>query len=182
MVVDDLQRAFEQRVRDLTGAFSRGDLNLTDWHTKMAGSVRLYLTMQHLEGARGARVGFVPVNQEVRRQHAYLSRFADEIAIRQLQGQAMTEAQIANRASLYGGAGRAVNQRAVESLQPRGGGVMFEYISIDSPTTCSACLAAEGFYASGQGPMPGEVCFGRSRCRCRRIRIDQAQIPNRAAA
>lgn len=169
--IDELQDAFERRVRDLAGALSRSEIDLATWHNAMNGSVRLYLTTAHLAGTRGARVGFAPVNQEVRRQQAYLSRFADEIAIRQLQGAPMSEAYLANRATLYGGAGRGVNQRAVESVGPRSG-VAYRYESVDSPSTCSACLAAEGVYPAGQGVFPGQVCAGRSRCRCRRVRIE----------
>ncbi len=51
-----------------------------------------------------------------------------------------------------------------------GRGWVVDYISRDDVRTCTNCLEAQrqGPYLPGQGPMPGAVCLGRHRCRCRR--------------
>lgn len=53
--------------------------------------------------------------------------------------------------------------------------IVFEYVTRGDGAVCGPCNAARGFYLPSEGPMPGAVCAGRSRCRCRRVlRADPA--------
>lgn len=79
---------------------------------------------------------------------------------------------VAARAALYSGSARGVFFRADERGQARN--VVIDYRAVDDRGTCSPCLEAEeeSPYLPGEGPMPGEVCRGRGRCRCLRIPRD----------
>lgn len=76
-------------------------------------------------------------------------------------------AQIAARANSYLGDGWGAFFRGEEAnLSPNFWVV--DYIARDDPITCTPCIQAQlgGPYLPGEGPFPGEVCFGRGACRC----------------
>jgi len=167
---DALQDAFERDARRLASELATSG-DVATWQRKMGARVIQHLVEQRTLGA--AR----PLRDSerrqmaatVREQTAYLSRFADEVAVRALQGKPLSEAAIAQRAAQYGGVGRAAFYTGMEGSATTQRGYVARYRSVDSPTTCSRCHAAEGYYLVGSGPLPGEVCLGRHRCRCQRI-------------
>lgn len=174
-VIDQVQDEFERIVRGLASRYSTGLMSLPTWQAEMLTAMRQHTAQQMMVGSR--RTGLSPsqltrLDEIMRSEGAFLSRFADQIAAQGLTGALMSEAQIANRAALYGGVGRGEAFRWAEGTQT---GYVVDYISRDDIRTCSACITAQmnGPYLSGQGPFPGQVCFGRSRCRCyRRLRYD----------
>lgn len=105
----------------------------------------------------------------MREQLAYLSRFADQMAIREWLGRPMSDAQIVARSKMYAGAGRAQWYRSSE--RQLDAGYVIDYVSQDDNRVCTACLIAEeqSPYLPGQGPYPGKICFGHGFCRCLRV-------------
>lgn len=174
-VIDQVQDEFERIVRGLASRYSTGLMSLPTWQAEMLLAMRQHTAQQMMVGSR--RTGLSPsqltrLDEIMRSEGAFLSRFADQIAAQGLTGALMSEAQIANRAALYGGVGRGEAFRWAEGTQT---GYIVDYISRDDYRTCSACISAQmnGPYLPGRGPFPGQVCFGRSRCRCyRRLRYN----------
>lgn len=88
----------------------------------------------------------------------------------------------ANRATLYSGNIRGVLFRYIEILnQAKYGtgnpGWVAHYQARGDKNTCKPCQAAVGWYLLGHGPFPGQVCKGRSRCRCVRVIVyDPARL------
>lgn len=177
-----VQGAFEARVRALASQWTGNQITLAQWQTAMATEIEQHLVQQMAAGSRSQALSarqLQRLDDIMREQTAYLSRFADEIAGRQGAGQALSEAQIAIRSESYAGAGRGQFFREAEEADLEqgnlGAGYVVDYISRDDGSTCLNCLDAQraGPYLPGEGPMPGEVCLGRSRCRCRReARLD----------
>ena len=173
--INQVQDEFERIVRGLASRYSTGLMSLPTWQAEMLMAMRQHTAQQMMVGSR--RTGLSPsqltrLDEIMRSEGAFLSRFADQIAAQGLTGALMSEAQIANRATLYGGVGRGEAFRWAEGTQT---GYIVDYISRDDYRTCSACISAQmnGPYLPGQGPFPGATCFGRSRCRCyRRLRYD----------
>lgn len=113
------------------------------------------------------------VDARVRAQLAYLSRFADEVALRRLDEvplAPLSEEAVGARLSLYGGEARASFYAARE--RDAAGGYVVDYVAADDGGTCSPCLRAmiNSPYLPDDvdTPYPGRVCRGRGRCRCRR--------------
>lgn len=107
------------------------------------------------------------LNEEALLQSAYLSRFADTVALRRLQANPMSAEALAARAALYGGAAWAVYWLSQSFGAGRGEGWCVRYVARDDGATCSKCSAAAGWYRPEQAPLPGKVCLGGGRCRCR---------------
>lgn len=164
---DQLQDAFAARAR--VAAL----LPVPDWHAAMRDSVRDHLLAQYALGLGRplAAVDLRAVEGDVLTQLGYLSRFADEWAVRALSGQPMSDAMVAARGELYSGAGRSAYFRGSE--QRLGDGWIIRYESQDDGGVCSPCLAAEqrGPYLPGSGPYPASVCLGRGHCRCVRREV-----------
>ncbi len=110
------------------------------------------------------------INDRMRTDAAYMSRFADEIALGILTGVALSAAYIANRSAAYGGTGRGEFYRGLDEAisSELGGGWVDEYVAVDDRLTCEPCQQAQGFYLPGIGPYPGTICYGGGRCRCSR--------------
>lgn len=145
--------------------------NVAGWQVGMRELIRAYLIQQTQMGL-GRAIGpgeAEALFQTINEQLAYLSRFADEVAIRQLLEDALSELQIGARSELYGGMGRALWYQAEEATIADGWVV--DYVSQDDKGVCDACVAADQAspYLPGSGPYPGSICFGKSRCRCRRV-------------
>lgn len=75
----------------------------------------------------------------------------------------------AARAPLYGGNIRGIYFKLIELGYSMSQGWVSEYITKGDKSTCKSCREAAGYYLPGQGPMPGQVCKGRARCRCKRV-------------
>lgn len=175
--INAVQDEFERIVRGLAGRYSTGLMSLPTWQAEMLTAMRQHTMQQMMVGSRSTVLSpdqLTRLAEIMRSEGAFLSRFADQIAAQGLTGALMSEAQIANRAALYGGVGRGEAFRWGEAAGVQSGYVV-DYVSRDDYRTCSACISAQmaGPYLPSQGPMPGQVCYGRSRCRCyRRLRYD----------
>lgn len=168
---------FGARVRRLAPRLAAGDVR--GWHREMRDAIRDNLVVQAQLGGRrflnaAEREALAGV---ANRQLAFLQRFADEAAARNLLAgtpagkglRPFSEAYIIARSELYAGEGYA--QFFTYSESTLGDGYVIDYQAVDDKGTCSPCHRAElaGPYLPGQGPMPGRVCLGRGRCRCVRV-------------
>jgi hypothetical protein len=173
-LIDAVQSAFEADVRALAGRYARGELALVEWQTAMGERLRSHLVQQVATGAGRANLTAAElgrIEQLAQRELAYLSRFADQIAVRNVIATPLSEAQIAVRSEAYAGTGRGEAFRAAEAEAGAEDGVVYDYVSRDDNATCDRCLDADrrSPYLPGQGPMPGSVCRGRASCRCNRV-------------
>lgn len=165
-----LQNQFEKQVAGLAKSVARGDIKVAVWQQRMADAISNHSLRQAALG-RGATMSKAEAirfsNERIRPQLAFLQRFADEIALGKATGEPLTAAQIASRAALYAGDGRAAWFQEHERRDARPGYVA-KYRARDGGGTCSNCLAAVGTYLPGEGVQPGEACKGKGRCRCTR--------------
>lgn len=101
-------------------------------------------------------------------QTTFSSKFADEIATRQLLDNKFSSDAIAARSARYAGQGRAEWYKGSEADIDE----EYEIHYIALADACVPCrvAAAESPYAPVEGPFPGEVCLGGGFCRCRRVR------------
>lgn len=145
--------------------------DVAGWQTQMRELVRAHMIQQTQMGlgraispSEGAAL-FETINGQL----AFLSRFAEELTIKLLLEQPMSQQQVAARSDLYAGAGRAAWYQAQDTDLPDGW--IVDYESVDDKGTCSRCLAAQqaGPYLPGEGAQPGDVCLGRGQCRCKRV-------------
>lgn len=169
---DRLRARYVVEVRAYAAAVAAGDLSVAEWHALSRDTACDNLAEMAVLGAGSAALArpLLPgLHHAAQEQTAYLSRFADGVAAGRLLGMAWSVGAIAARAALYAGAGYGWFFRARESAQG-GVGYVVDWVAHDDDRTCQACLAAErnGPYLVGQGPMPGSVCYGGGRCRCRR--------------
>lgn len=186
---DALQDGFEADARRLAGELVKSG-DVAKWQRKMGARVIQHMVEQRTLGAgRPLRESELrQMGAAVKEQLAYLSRFADEVAVRGLQGKPLSEAAIAQRAAMYGGVGRAAYSYGAESEYTSRPGFVSYYDAKDDDHCCLRCIEAEarGPYLVGQGPLPGSVCLGRHRCRCtRRVVYDPAaweRLTGRVAA
>lgn len=172
-----LQTQFEKQTAGLAKSVASGKISVATWQQRMADAISNHSLRQAALG-RGATMSKTEAirfsNDRIRPQLAFLQRFADEIALGNATGQPLTAAQIANRAALYAGDGRAAWFQEHEKRDARPGYVA-KYRARDDKGTCGPCLAAEGDYLAGTGPQPGDVCRGHGRCRCvRELVLDPA--------
>lgn len=128
----------------------------------------------------GARQGDWPstIDEMINEQLAYVERFAADIHFRQQVERPLSLAEIVNRAAMYAGAAWAASYMGNEYGDNRYGWV-YEYQPIDDNKTCRQCSDAKGYYLPGQGPMPGQICLGGWRCRCRRVEVYSPEIYDR---
>lgn len=159
--------------RAYAGAVAAGDIPVADWQALMRDSVREHIIGQAVLGAGSAAAALTllpQLNQSAQEQTAFLSRFADTVAVAMLMGVALSGGAIASRSVTYAGAGYAWFGKAKEAGRASATGYVVDYVARDDDRVCAACLKAEreGPYLVGSGPMPGDVCFGGGRCRCQR--------------
>lgn len=163
----ETQAVFEQRTRQLARNLSSGRLTLTDWQRETHTLLATYTVRMALIGSPTGRLSSEQVaalDGVIATQLAHHSRFADSISAAAATDTPMSEAAIASRGVTYGGAGRGESYRS--GLDPD---ARYRYVSRDAPSTCSACLDAEGEYDGDDPdiPLPGSVCFGGLYCHCR---------------
>lgn len=171
-----VQDSFQQETAALARDLANGVLTPAQWQSAMNSSILSHF--RSVAYAAYGTTGLSPAQEAafqnaVRVQQAYLTRFADQYILSQVRGQPWSAQYIANRAAMYSGAMRAFAFRAVESRSDFTAGWVFYYVAVDDDNTCSPCIEAmqQGPYLSGEGPVPGEVCLGRSRCRCNRYPV-----------
>lgn len=169
---DAIDANFDVEVARRAAAVASGALSIAAWQAQMAQLVADEMMSMALLGSDDELTDedIAEIEAEAEEQAAYLSRFADEMALGLLTGDPMSEAQIRSRSELYGGAGWAWYYRAHERHLGEERGMVVEYIAHDDERTCQGCLdAADGSpYLPDEGPFPGDVCDGGGRCRCKR--------------
>lgn len=177
MAIDSLEAIFTLRdIEALQDAFMEAVANVnhsivSDWQATLkqliVGSV--LANAQAGAGRTLTPEELAELDPIMREQLAYLSRFADQMAIRNWLNKPMSDAQIAARSKMYAGAGRAQWYRSSEKELDTG--YVIDYVSQDDNHVCTACLIAEeqSPYLPGVGPYPGKICFGHGNCRCLRI-------------
>lgn len=136
------------------------------WHGQMKKIIEGYLLSQAIAalGRPLLPTELIEIQPTIDRQLKFLSDFLLDLIQREI-----TVEYVTSRARLYSGAGRALWYRVAEARD--GEGWVVDYHAVDDKGTCFPCHAAEaeGPYLMGEGPMPGDVCLGRGRCRCQRI-------------
>lgn len=164
-----LADTFQADAARLAGRYARGEIALAGWQREGEGLLRRHLIQSARLGSGVNVRGVGGLPGIYREQAAYLARFADTIAARELAGLPLSEAQIAQRLGLYAGRGYGQFFREFEAGSGAGGwGWVYRYDARDDSHTCYPCAAAEGYYLAGEGPYPGEVCLGGGYCRCSR--------------
>jgi hypothetical protein len=168
-----VQDLFQAEVTELATDLARGQISITSWQQAFNRVIVQYYRA-------GAELAFGStalsaqaeslLRLEILRQQAFLSRFADVYSLSVMRGEPFTEGYLQLRSQMYAGGLRALSYRIAEISFGEGAGWVVQYIAVDDDRTCSECADAmiSGPYLLGSGPMPGEVCLGRSRCRCRR--------------
>lgn len=184
-VMDAYQDAHAERMAQLTADLEAGRLTVAEWQ---AGARRANAELLDAARSLGGQMTVATlrrVEEIEREQAAYLQRFADQLAAlrlyrampaarRDATGPGLAEwtaAYIAHRLASYSGAARGLFFAASEGGAAYGPGWIVRYIARDDDRTCSACYDAQGYYLPGEGPMPGDVCYGGGACRCRREAI-----------
>ena len=167
---DAASDVFETQARRLAEDYHHRRASLADWQRDMDATVRGLMTAQAMMGANTVKLAFavlVRLRADINAQAAYVSRFADDVAIRALRGKPMSAGEMGARAALYAGAAYGLYFYAHEATEGAGReGYVSKYAARDDRNTCTRCHAAEGYYLPTDGPYPGSVCLGRSRCRC----------------
>lgn len=77
-----------------------------------------------------------------------------------------------SRGKLYGGNARGTVFDSVEDAMvasEAAHNLVARFVCRGDKNSCIPCKTSEGYYLLTEGPMPGRVCKGKSRCRCRRI-------------
>lgn len=172
-VAHQLQDVFANTTQNAAGLRAENKLTIVAWQSAMLTFIDTHLTRQAVLGTGGLLTDAqnVRVDQAMVEQSAYLQRFADHAALQAGRGEPYSEEYIANRSQMYGGPALGEFFQANEEAQGDEEGYVWQYIAIDDKGTCSPCHSAQGFYLNGQGPMPGTICFGGAKCRCRRERV-----------
>lgn len=178
-VVDMIQDYHAAAAAELAEELTDGRISLSQWQRRIR-TLNQQTTRTLAQMGAGLRVGQLEerIAGAQLTQAAYLQRFAEQIAAGQIAARfpqlfpagpaALTLAQIAQRAAMYSGAGRAIYFEGADLEAERPGWVV-RYEARDDDHTCSPCRDAEGYYFPGDGPYPGEVCLGGGACRCVRI-------------
>lgn len=162
----ETQGVFETRTRQLARNLSNGRITMADWQAESQRLLATYTVRMALIGSptgRLTRTQLEALEERVTTQIATHTRFADTIVAAAATDKSMSEAAIASRGVLYGGAGRGESYRT--ELDPT---ARYAYRAVDGDGTCAACLDAEGIYNGDDPdiPLPGSICFGGIRCRC----------------
>jgi len=108
---DALQAEYEQAVAGMAVALTSGELSVAQWQAAMLQTLRLHMLAQAGAGYGGTipRELLPEIEAALTREAAYLSRWADQLVAGLLvAGAALSLAEIAARAELYGGSGWAL--------------------------------------------------------------------------
>lgn len=186
-----LQQRYTARARRAAEALAGGG-SVEAWQREMiAALAELHLQEAQLgAGRRLTGPELAALQDEWQREALALARFAETNALRRTRGDEPSAAEVAARAALYAGAALGLYyamREAVMAARGAGRGMIVEYIAMDDNRTCPACLEAarRGPYLLGEGPRPGEVCYGGAACRCRREErydpVAYARLMGRAA-
>lgn len=162
----DYEATMRQHAQRLSGG---GDVD--GWHASMVKEQRAYIARQMTAGLGRALAEpeIEEVNRLSQKQQGFLQGFASEVSVKRLMGKDFSLGYLTNRHLQYGGMGWGAWFRGNEIVEGKGDGFVVKYIAVDDGRTCSPCRSAEanGPYLKGTAPMPGEICRGHGRCRCR---------------
>lgn len=167
-----LRSRFEANTATLAASVFAGG-PVARWHNSMANELSSYTRQMAIAGA-----GKMPkaatqavVTERLSSEAPFLLGFATQITARRVGEREMSAAWINQRASSYGGTGWASYFISAEEQQNVGW--VSRYISRDDRRTCSPCSDAgrNSPYLLGEGPFPGEICYGGGGCRCRRVTV-----------
>ena len=164
-----LQDAYKQQVRTLARNLSING-GAAQWQQGMndllAGQLNQSMLLAHGRTGLGA-AELQRVQSVIAEQQAYLSRFADFLALAP-----QSEAYVAARSDLYGNSARSLYWRESElefAGQGNGAGWLLRWVAHDDDRVCMNCVSMDGLYFSpgSTHPSPGDpgICFGRCRCR-----------------
>lgn len=154
--------------------------DLPTWAGDVVGLLAtLYAVSYYIGGAGTVAESSRAALEAVQGEAAYISRFSDELAIRRMTGAEPSAAAIVARLAIYGALARVGMFVLFERREGDAVGWVYQYIAVDDRGTCGPCVGAQGYYLAGQGPMPGEVCLGRGRCRCKRERVYRPDVYRR---
>lgn len=175
-LANNVQDVFVAQARLLARKLSSGQIRLADWQQDMARAVEINVRQQMLLATGRERLTARQTERlagTVQEQTGYLSRFADEIALRAGTDKPLSEAYIANRAQQYGGVGRGEffesTEEAMQDAGELGTGYVVDYISQDDPATCWRCLnhdRGSPYLPGTRHPWPARDCLGKDFCRC----------------
>lgn len=163
----EIRQQFEQWTATDTRRLSGGTTTLRQWHSEQSAIVGGAMLAAWMAG-NGTNEAQPTIDAQIEEQLSYLYRFAAENHARQAIGRPAGKDGLIHRAMMYAGALRGAFFRGNESIDP-GRGWVSRYIPVDDRRTCRPCRRARGYYLLGDGPWPGEVCFGGWACRCDRI-------------
>lgn len=174
--IEVAQSEFEEVVAELTRQWLHAQITLRTWQQKFMDALIKFLAIASAAGADEDITGTAREDQVlsmIQVQLAYLSRFADSLAVNKV-----SEGQMEGRSRMYSGAGRASFFRENGRSNAQEGWVV-DYVALDDRFTCEPCrqAEAEGPYLPDDpsAPLPGSVCLGRGYCRCvRYMRFDEA--------
>lgn len=164
---------FDDNVFRAARSFMRGQIPVFTLHANFLDEV---VNDLYREATLGLGRELLPselarLRRTIVEQSAYLQRFMDEVAFRNIIGNPYSEKYILARIKQYKGEGITQFYRFAETSLESRNDTIIRYISVDDGGTCHKCIAAQngGPYLPGRGPMPGsDTCLGRGHCRCRR--------------
>ncbi len=120
------------------------------------------------------------LEKKIMKQEQYLQKFCDKISVNRMKKTPLSVNAIRSQAELYAGQGRAEFFRFAGKTDATGNTVE-KYVAVAG--ACRNCQPHNGkYFLPGSGPMPGEICLGKGRCRCRRVQEDNARIAKRLKA
>lgn len=173
---DRIQDLYEANMKLLAERLTTGNLTVAQWQEEMLREMQHHLQQQVILASGKQTISprqATRIDQVIREQSAYLARFSDQIAGRAGLGSPLSPGYIGNRAGMYGGVARGLFFEEGELIEAEAGRFgpdwVSQYIARDDGHTCGPCHSAQGYYPIGTGPMPGQVCLGRNRCRCIRV-------------
>lgn len=187
-VHERLQDNFERRNRPLAaGLFLSQDVS--NWQQALWIGIVWLILSQFVLGKGGIpnAMQLSKLQKGLRWEAEFLRRFALAVMISLLIGGKLgSEGAVEARSNLYSGEARgtfyeAMEERIRELTDAEEGWVM-EYIPKDDESTCVPCSESSGYYLPGTGPMPGQVCMGKGKCRCRRVPVFLPEIFARLVA
>lgn len=168
MLQGQLDKELTESIRQL----SAGAISLRAWQRQGAKLLQSYARRQYAAGTGQ----IINTDKSQGDQLDYFARFAFDIHARQNVDRPLSVEQMTARGILYGGLGYGLWFLGNEMFGASYGWVV-EYIARDDRKTCPACYdaARRSPYLPQHGPYPGQICYGRGRCRCqRRLVYDEA--------
>lgn len=158
------------RLQALTRSLISGNLSLPEWEMQFARDLKnahLRLAMLAAGGKeRMTQAHYGAVGYELKRQYAFLDKFAHDLAAGKL-----TPKQAIARASSYGQSGKIAFHRAEKIARKREGFNVAKRLLDPQAQHCNSCIAHQRsqWIPIDQIVEPGTRCECQNNCRCRVI-------------